>query len=97
MANSVFVSSGNVYVAGVGHDGAMLWKDGNLQNLSDSNFLSEACSVFVSGDDVYVAGQDEQIRSRLWKNGVVQYLSLGRRANSVFVDRPLPLPVEPKE
>ena len=60
-ANSVFVSGGDVYVAGQeknedGRDLATLWKNGVAKRLSGEK--SEATCVFVSGGDVYVAGNE---------------------------------------
>ena len=71
-AKSVFVSDGDIYVAGNDkvsagkvknhvRSTAILWKNGERQLLSDGElsgrrYCAEALSVFVSGDDVYVAG-----------------------------------------
>jgi len=86
-AESVFVSSGAVYVAGSegiseGMDAsihAVLWKDGVARRVGGQE-ESEAYSVFVSGDDVYVAGAVwDAHRSRLlptvWQNDTAQHLS----------------------
>jgi hypothetical protein len=83
-ANSVFVSGGNVYVAG---NYGNLWKNGVAQRLEG---LNRPNSVFVSGNDVYVAGKREQGLDGdfaiLWKNGVAQQLGDGDGlASSVFV------------
>ncbi|MDR1840859.1 MAG: Ig-like domain-containing protein [Holophagales bacterium] len=93
-ANSVFVSGGNVYVAGyvaVTYS-ATLWVNGVPQYLTDGTTTAgEANSVFVSGSDVYVAGYvtaGSYPRATLWVNGVAQYLSDGTanaQAQSVFV------------
>jgi len=96
-AYSVFVSSGDVYVAGYrwnniwdtrGVQIATLWKNGKPQNLSDETNSGVANSVFVSGSDVYVAGMYNGCPI-LWKNGKVQNLELSCRdiglANSVYV------------
>jgi hypothetical protein len=71
-ATSVFVSGGDVYVAGsepkqhfhvswfggsYRKDRAVVWKNSVIQRLSDQG--STASSVFVSGDDVYVAGDSD--------------------------------------
>ena len=68
VANGVFVSDGNVYVAGrviflrTGTTNsyyyrAALWTNGKLQMLTDNTFDNPyANSVFVQGKDVYVAG-----------------------------------------
>jgi len=72
-ANSVYVSGNDVYVAGGIRNEqdvnvAVLWKNGEIQHLSDGTDDSNAFSVFVSGNDVYVAGS-EGIFVTLWKNG----------------------------
>ena len=72
-AASVFVSGGNVYVAGfeerqsegnwIYNRVPMLWINGEPHKLSagdvSSSPFSEARSVFVSGSDVYVCGTDK--------------------------------------
>ena len=56
---SVYATDDDVYIAGFGLWYAALWKNGEVQMLS--NYQSAASSVFVSGDDVYVAGNEYQI------------------------------------
>jgi len=87
-ASSIFVSRGNIYVAGT--DGyypqvriAKLWVNGLEQKLTGGIYYSEANSVFVSGNDIYVAGSVDGY-AVLWKNGIAQILG-GGEANSVFV------------
>jgi predicted heme/steroid binding protein len=94
VANSVFVSDGNVYVAGRGGNNvATLWKNGIPQGLSGGQ---DARSVFVSGSDVYVVGNTGFIgflgrslhQAIFWKNGERQVFPASvtwGRANSVFV------------
>ncbi|MDR3287187.1 MAG: hypothetical protein LBT27_07075, partial [Prevotellaceae bacterium] len=85
-ATSVFVSDGNVYVAGYKSDMAtgratpILWTNGTAQTLpNDTQYGSiQANSVFVFDGDVYVAGGYS-----IWKNGEAQPLS--GNAQSVFV------------
>ena len=107
VASSVYVSGGDVYVAGFelplepvscgtcvqirsGMAIAVLWKNGQLQYLTDGIHNAWANSVFVAGNDVYVAGFEGN-NARLWKNGEVQNLESGtsdapfNTANSVFV------------
>ena len=100
-ARSVYVSDGNVYVAGFeenepGMIYATFWKNGvsqRLSRLSDGSTYAQANSVFVSGDDVYAAGFEEYDNHWgfnipiLWKNGVAQRLSSDytSEARSVFV------------
>ncbi|MDR1841336.1 MAG: hypothetical protein LBQ86_05365 [Holophagales bacterium] len=95
-ANSVFVAGKDVYVAGnktdaKGDSVTILWKNGVTQYIN--NFFAN--SIFVAGKDVYVAGALSG-RALLWKNGVVQslsvegiedynYLDRKARASSVFV------------
>jgi len=63
VANSVFLSGDDVFIAGTtsndqGNGIAMLWKNGEPQTLrlSENWINSKAKSVFVSGNDVYVVG-----------------------------------------
>jgi len=96
---SIFVSGENVYMAGQLHkrdrrdDGngwgsyAILWKNGEIQTLTNDSHYADANSVYVSGEDVYVAGKDGG-NAVLWKNGVAQKLTDSAHravANSVFV------------
>lgn len=75
-ASSVYVSGDDVYVAGYIERQAVLWKNGTIQELSDT--YSAAVSVSVSGDDVYVAGfntfGNTPAEATLWKNGTAQSL-----------------------
>jgi uncharacterized protein YjdB len=96
-ANSVFVSDGNVYVAGheiiAGTRIAKLWINGAAMNLTTGSNNAQAHSVFVSGGKIYVAGYEEELgipAARLWVNGVAaEYPLSGKgneaRAASVYV------------
>jgi hypothetical protein len=74
---SIFVSGGDVYVAGADRgSAALLWKNGIAQILPQG---TRAYSVFVYDNDVYVVGN-----IYVWKNGeIVDTLNGG--AYSVFV------------
>jgi len=80
-ANSVFMSSGDVYVAGCevikGTSSAALWKNGDVVYLGHG----EAHSVHVSHGDVYVAGEEINehgtLVATLWKNGEPRHLGDG--------------------
>jgi len=79
-AHSVFVSDGDVYVAGnqgsINNNVAVLWKNGVPQILSNSGYGAMACadSVYVSGKNVCVTGYVLDAKGRfqgvLWKNGI---------------------------
>ena len=92
LANSVYVSGSDVYVAGWEYNNqnvsvAKLWKNGKAHNLTDGSYHGSAQSVFVSDNIVYVAGTDGNIAT-LWKNGVAHRLTNGRSlssAQSIFV------------
>jgi uncharacterized protein YjdB len=93
-ANSVFVSGGNVYVAGrevIYESGRTtyiptLWRNGANLHISSGGYysLNSAHAVFVHENDVYVVGYDGG--ATLWKNGQAQNLS-GTNSNAygIFV------------
>lgn len=75
-AYSLFISNGNVYVAGSeknaeGNTQARLWKNGSLMKLGGLNATqnSELVSVFVQSGDVYALGKNNGV-VKYWKNGV---------------------------
>jgi hypothetical protein len=84
--NSVFVSGGDVYVAGDTHPpklgkppGVFLWKHGAIVPLeveaADPNAqFMRASQVAASGGDVYVAGSLGSLAA-LWVNGGLQHVS----------------------
>jgi len=79
-ANSVYVSGGDVYVAG---SAGTLWKNGVVQPIIDN--ARSFYSVFVYGNDVYTAGVDGK-GDHLWKNGELQELEgMGNWVHSVIV------------
>lgn len=93
VANSIFVSGTDVYVAGTQNGTATLWKNGVATNLTNPPtgplfYQSAAYSVFVAGTDVYVAGSSQGFVATVWKNGVATTLNsgtYGSEANAVFV------------
>jgi hypothetical protein len=100
-ARSVFVSNDNdVYIAGEdksqGYSVVTLWKNGEIQHLTNQKTYGFGYSVFVSGNDVYVAGSERNEGAgsgyrhiaKVWKNGIPQNLTDGTEdayAKSVFV------------
>jgi hypothetical protein len=76
MANFVFVSGKDVYIAG-SDNGAVYWKNNVEIRLSGN----DASSIFVSGNDVYVGGSDGT--GVYWKNGTK--ITLSGVVNSIFV------------
>ena len=81
-ANCVYVSGDDLYVGGSvsidewGSGSARIWKNGTIQELSDT--YSYVYGVAVSRGDVYAVGQDdtdaENYCATIWKNGVRQKL-----------------------
>jgi len=90
-AKSIFVSNGDVYVAGVGGYSAVYWKNGSMVTLGGSsnntNNWAEAYSIFVSGNDVYVGGfhnnSVNQSYTSYWKNGNGFYLGKTGTGNNI--------------
>jgi hypothetical protein len=94
MANSIFVSGNDIYVAGQqsnaiinhgqgGNSFALSWKNGVADTLTDGMHYAEARSIFVSGSDVFVCGQDGNqyiaATAKYWKNGVAVNLTDGKQ------------------
>jgi len=74
-AFSVFVSGGDVYVAGIeNYFRPAFWKNGSLTELADTNLMATANSIYVNGTDVYVAGSlgDSAV---YWKNQTLAQLT----------------------
>ena len=99
-ARSIFVSNNDVYIVGEdtsqGYSVVVLWKNGEIQHLTNEDTYGFGYSVFISGNDVYVVGSErnEGVGSgykhvaKIWKNGIVQNLTDGTEdayAHSVFV------------
>lgn len=85
VANAVFVSGNDVYVAGYEYDYyaggtpiAKYWKNGTPVPLSDGTKAAYANAVVVWGNDVYVAGNEDKT-AKYWKNGVSVNLTDGTR------------------
>jgi hypothetical protein len=92
-ATSVFVSNGNVYVAGYTGQSeggrpylATVWKNGEPTYLGETG--PWPCSLFVKGDDVYLAGGEDAVEyddgdptfyPTVWKNGEPTHLKPGTR------------------
>ncbi|HEY5465322.1 MAG TPA: hypothetical protein VIJ95_18860 [Hanamia sp.] len=93
VANSIFVSGNDVYVAGyvnIFSDQVTYWKNGKAIYFTNPGAsYSRANSIFVSGNDVYVVGWLSgygDSHATFWKNGASTYLSSnGGEASSVFV------------
>ncbi len=93
IANSVFVSGSDVYVAGSERGFGKVWKNGVVTNLVNSSNKSYTTSIFVSGNDVYVAGGEfvtltNSYSPKFWKNGISTTLinnSTDAFASSIFV------------
>lgn len=70
-ALSVAVNGKDIYIAGSINNKAVLWKNGEVQTLSEIDG-SVANSVFIAGDNIYVAGKEDG-KAVLWgnKNAIV--------------------------
>jgi hypothetical protein len=89
LANSIFVSGSDVYIAGqeivTGGPNysllsALYWKNGNAVYLLRGEINNSANSIFVVGHDVYACGA---LDARYWKNG--NAVPLPGTAKSIFV------------
>jgi len=77
VANSIYVSGTDVYVAGTLGTGpnsyAAYWKNNVVRKLTFTAQEVNATSIYVSDSDVYVAGYvgypREKLIAKLWKNG----------------------------
>ncbi len=87
-ANAITVSGSDVYVAGTDAAGsgnfAVYWKNGVRVVLQNSNQLTNAYTIVVSGTDVYAAGHvgDSAV---YWKNGVRTTLSNNGVARGIAI------------
>jgi len=85
-AYSVFVSRGDVYVAGTSGGWVTVWKNGEVQEqFSDGG---TGYSIFVSNSKVYVAGVTSGGDAAIWIDGEREYLTdrtISSVARSVYV------------
>ncbi|MEW7290310.1 hypothetical protein [Aquimarina sp. 2304DJ70-9] len=94
-ANSIFVNSTGIYVAGRSGQKAVVWKNGTPTYLSNGSYQASAESVYVRNSDVYVAGYDYTGSGRLakqWLNGTATNLTSDVNGNafatSIYVKYP---------
>ena len=94
IANDIYVSGSDVYVAGQEYLGggiyqiAKYWKNGIAVNLTNGISYAGANDIYVSGNDIYVAGWETDInppQAKYWKNDVAVNLSNGHEATSIYV------------
>jgi len=73
--NSLFVSAGNIFTAGIKNQFAHSWENDTENVLLEEH--SYANSIFVDSDDVYAAGgiQANYDHAAYWKNGVMTQLN----------------------
>jgi hypothetical protein len=84
-ATAIFVVDDDIYVTGIIADGTgysygVLWKNGNIDYLTEGNIYSSASAVVVSGNDVYVGGnvhEEGETHAAYWKNGNPVLLTSG--------------------
>lgn len=85
---SIIVSNGNVYAAGIKTDTnyqAVLWINGELTILSDPSNEAWALSMAISDNDIYIAGYESNGAykvAKLWINGQPTDLSDGTKNES---------------
>lgn len=94
IANSIYVSGKNVYVAGNDGSAAVYWKNGIETPLTNGVEYAYARSIYVSDNDIYVAGNTPDNGNlatdvaTYWKNGAGTpvYLANGSAyANSICI------------
>jgi hypothetical protein len=99
LASSIFISNGDVYIAGSYSETwnrvssssiPCIWKNGIRTDLATIDDPAQANSIFVSGNDVYVAG-DEYLEEPehtffpcYWKNGVRTDLPSAKDAETIW-------------
>jgi hypothetical protein len=86
LANSIFVSGSDIYVAGeedylssLTGSVAKYWKNGVVTNLPADNQYNHANAIFVVGNDIYIAGYEQGnsfSSAKYWKNGVAVRLTM---------------------
>ncbi len=87
VANSIFVTGNDIYVAGNDGDTLKFWKNGVATKLTDGKMIAYASSLFVHNNDVYVVGAERdsitlEYRIKYWKNGVGVDLTAGSVASN---------------
>ena len=79
LASGLFVSNGDVYVAGQVDAQPAYWKNGTMVSLSHGFSSDGATAIAVNGQDVYIAGTGFNTLGHsvagYWKNGVFKQLS----------------------
>jgi hypothetical protein len=95
-AADIFVSNGDVYVAGFEDNGtnyvAQYWKNGQAIALGDGSEYSVALSIFVTDNQVHVVGVTGSVGSAVatyWKNGetIPLHSSEHAYASDIVVDK----------
>jgi len=94
VAESVYVSGSDVYVAGYeenasGNFVAKVWKNGSVhQSLNDGTYTAAAYSICVSNSNVYVAGVEFNDQGNsvatLWTNGKAKHLADGAYSSYAY-------------
>ncbi len=87
LANAIFISEGDIYVAGYDYypSNAIYWKNGIPVQLS--GYRASTNGINVSNSNVYVVGYDYDIsniyRAKYWQDGIAYNLVNGSHANDI--------------
>jgi len=87
--SSMFVSGEDIYVSGYGF--LILWRNGEVIDLTNDLADFDVRSVFVSGQDLHLAGTEytsDASNAFYWKNGEKTILSNNGFATFVLVNQP---------